>query len=178
MRLLLVEQQASPLTTQLCDDRHCVVDADSPDEALSLLRYETYDLVVLNLNSFAESGFAFIPQLRARRNDTPLVALTGQRADERVRALGLGADDAVSEPVDASDLQARIVAVTRRYRGHAQSIIRVGALALSLENQNVWVRDKPVHLTGKQYLMLELLMLRRGQVVTKEMFLNHLYGGM
>ncbi len=73
---------------------------------------------------------------------------------------------------------ARIHAIIRRSKGHSQSVIRTGKLAVNLDAKTVEVDGARVHLTGKEYAMLELLSLRKGTTHTKEMFLNHLYGGM
>ena len=178
MRLLVVETVASCRYSQLCDDRNFVIHADSPDEAMSILRHETFDVVILDLTSLSSGGFAFIRQLRTARNDTPLVALTGCNAGDRVRALGLGADDAIAQPVDTGELRARIAAVVRRYKGHSQSLVQIGDLSLSLGSCEVRFRNKLVHLTAREYSILEILALRMGQVVTKDMFLSYLYGGM
>ena len=69
-------------------------------------------------------------------------------------------------------------AIVRRSKGYSQPTLRVGALQLNLESREVMVSGEPVHLTGKEYAMLELMVLRKGTVLTKEAFLNHLYGGM
>src|SRR3546814_1634443 len=76
------------------------------------------------------------------------------------------------------ELVARIHAVVRRSKGHSQSVIKTGKLAVNLDTKTVEVDTTRVHLTGKEYQMLELLSLRKGTTLTKEMFLNHLYGGM
>jgi two-component system cell cycle response regulator CtrA len=162
---------------QLCDDRSCLLHADSADEALSILRHETVDLVVLDLMALGEEGLGFIRRLRTAKNDIPLVVLTGCHANDRVCALNLGADDAITQPVDPDELRARIHAVARRHKGYSQSLVQVGDLSLSLDTHEVRFRDSPVHLTEREYSFLELLVLRAGQVVTKEMFLSHLYGG-
>ena len=177
MRLLLIAKGACPWTSQICEDRSFVIPADTLEEASSLLRHETFDLVILDVTSFAEGGFAFIRNLRSARNDTPLVALTGLHAGDRIRVLSLGADDAISQPIDPGDLRARVAAVCRRHRGYGHSSVRVGALSLSLDSHAVSFRDIPVRLTTIEYAMLELLVLRNGQVVSKETFLSHLYGG-
>jgi len=170
--------ESNALTTSvISDNRSFVVYADAPEEAISILRHETVDVVVVDIGSLAEDGFAFIRRLRGAKNDTPLVALTAHHADDRVRALGLGADDAIALPVDVSELRARIAAVTRRHKGLSQSLAEVGDLSLSLESREVRFENNPVRLTPKEYLMLELLVLRKGQILTKDMFLNHLYGG-
>ncbi len=178
MHLLMIEKDPSLSDSQVCDDRGSIVRADSADEAISILRHDTFDLVVVDVASLDEEGWSFIRRLRLMKNDTPLVALTGCQAADRVRALGLGADDAIAQPVDASELRARIRAVARRHKGYSQSLVRLGDLSLSLETREVRFRDVQVHLTAREYAMLELLVLRKGQVVTKDMFLNHLYSSM
>jgi two-component system cell cycle response regulator CtrA len=84
----------------------------------------------------------------------------------------------VTKPFHREELVARIHAVVRRSKGHSQSVIRTGKLAVNLDAKTVEVDGARVHLTGKEYAMLELLSLRKGTTLTKEMFLNHLYGGM
>ena len=84
----------------------------------------------------------------------------------------------MTKPFHREELVARIHAIIRRSKGHAQSIIKTGVVAGNLDAKTVEVEGSPVHLTGKEYQMLELLSLRKGTTLTKEMFLNHLYGGM
>ena len=178
MRLLMLEKQISPVAAQIFDDRWSVIYADSADEALSMLRHNTCDLVLVNIASLGPDGFSFIRRLRTTRNDTPVVALAGSHAQERISALSLGADDAIAQPFDASEVRARIIAVIRRNKGYSHSLLQAGDLSLSLETREVQVNGTPVHLTARETAVLELLMLRKGLVITKEMLLNHLYGGM
>jgi two-component system cell cycle response regulator CtrA len=178
MRLLMVAKNTSRNGPQLSDGRTFVVRANNVDDGLSMLRHETFGLVVVDITSLSEEGFAFIRRLRLAKNDTPLIALTGSHSAERVRALGLGADDAVAQPIDPDELRARISAVIRRYKGYSRPLLQCGGLSLSTDTREVHFGDKPLKVTGKEYSMLELLILRKGQFVTKEMFLNHLYGGM
>ena len=84
----------------------------------------------------------------------------------------------MTKPFHRDELVARIHAVVRRSKGHAQSVITTGELTVNLDTKTVEVQTQRVHLTGKEYQMLELLSLRKGTTLTKEMFLNHLYGGM
>ena len=96
----------------------------------------------------------------------------------RSRDLGSGQMDYLTKPFHREELVARIHAIIRRSKGHSQSIIHTGSVAVNLDAKTVEVEGKTVHLTGKEYQMLELLSLRKGTTLTKEMFLNHLYGGM
>jgi two-component system cell cycle response regulator CtrA len=98
--------------------------------------------------------------------------------DSKIRSFGFGADDYVTKPFHRGELVARIHAVVRRSKGHSQSVVRTGKLSVNLDGKTVEVDGSRVHLTGKEYAMLELLSLRKGMTLTKEMFLNHLYGGM
>ena len=98
--------------------------------------------------------------------------------DMKVKSFGGGADDYMTKPFHKDELVARIHAVVRRSKGHAQSVIRTGDVTVNLDGKTVEVHGQRVHLTGKEYQMLELLSLRKGTTLTKEMFLNHLYGGM
>jgi two-component system, cell cycle response regulator CtrA len=118
-------------------------------------------------------------QLRLSRIDTPILILTGDDGTEsKIKGFGFGADDYLTKPFHREELVARIHAIIRRSKGHAQSVIRTGRIAVNLDAKTVDVGGQAVHLTGKEYQMLELLSLRKGTTLTKEMFLNHLYGGM
>jgi len=111
--------------------------------------------------------------------DTPILILSGDDDTERkLKGFGFGADDYLTKPFHREELVARIHAIIRRSKGHAQSIIKTGRIAVNLDAKTVDVSGNTVHLTGKEYQMLELLSLRKGTTLTKEMFLNHLYGGM
>jgi len=98
--------------------------------------------------------------------------------EDKVKGLGFGADDYMTKPFHKNELVARIHAIVRRSKGHAQSVIQTGDLLVDLDTKTVEVNGQQVHLTGKEYQMLELLSLRKGKTLTKEVFLNHLYGGM
>ena len=124
-------------------------------------------------------GYDVLKKLRTAKVSTPVLILSGiGEMDSKVRALGFGADDYVTKPFHRDELVARIHAIVRRSKGHSQSVIRTGKLAVNLDAKTVEVDGARVHLTGKEYAMLELLSLRKGTTLTKEMFLNHLYGGM
>ena len=110
---------------------------------------------------------------------TPILILSGLAGvEDKVRGLGFGADDYMTKPFHKDELVARIHAVVRRSKERAQSVIQVGDLIVNLDTKTVQVNGARVYLTGKEYQILELLSLRKGTTLTKEMFLNHLYGGM
>jgi two-component system cell cycle response regulator CtrA len=110
---------------------------------------------------------------------TPILILSGLSGlDDKIKGLGVGADDYLTKPFDKRELIARIQAIVRRSKGHPDSIIQTGKLKVNLDARTVEVDGQPLHLTGKEYGILELLSLRKGTTLTKEMFLNHLYGGM
>jgi two-component system cell cycle response regulator CtrA len=117
--------------------------------------------------------------LRVAKINTPIMILSGtSEIDTKVKTFTGGADDYMTKPFHKEELVARIHAVVRRSKGHAQSVIKTGDITVNLDAKTVEVGGMRVHLTGKEYQMLELLSLRKGTTLTKEMFLNHLYGGM
>ncbi len=125
------------------------------------------------------SGYEVLRTLRLSKVKTPILILSGLSGiEDKVRGLGFGADDYMTKPFHKDELVARIHAVVRRSKGHAQSVIHTGDLIVNLDAKTVEIAGQRVHLTGKEYQMLELLSLRKGTTLTKEMFLNHLYGGM
>src|SRR6516165_9286927 len=121
--------------------------------------------------------YEVLRRLRAARVPTPILILSGvSELDDKIKALGFGADDFLIKPFERRELIARIQAKVRRSKGHSESMIRTGKFVVNLDTRVVTVDDQPLHLTGKEYGVLELLSLRKGTTLTKEMFLNHLYG--
>jgi two-component system cell cycle response regulator CtrA len=123
------------------------------------------------------SGYEVLRSLRSAKVHTPILILSGLASiEDKIRGLGLGADDYLSKPFHKDELVARIYALIRRSKGHADSVIAIGDLVVNLESRNAEVHGQAVYLTGKEYQILELLAIRKGSTLTKEMFLNHLYG--
>jgi two-component system cell cycle response regulator CtrA len=182
MRVLLVEDDVTAArgVCLMLKASGAVVDhADTGEEALELTRHYEYDIVLLDLMLPDIEGYEVVRRMRAARNDTPVLVLSGvTRPQAKVKALGMGADDFMSKPYDKAELLARMQAIVRRSKGFSQPSLRVGPLQLNLDSKEVLVAGQRVHLTGKEYAILELLVLRKGMVLTKEAFLNHLYGGM
>jgi two-component system cell cycle response regulator CtrA len=182
MRALLVEHEfavARDLSALLKSAGGVVDQVDSGEEALELARHYDYDIILLELLLPDVEGYEVVRRMRSARIETPIIILSGlSRPQARVKAFALGVDDFITRPFDCAELLARTQAVIRRSKGFSQAALQVGALTLNLDRQDVTVNGKPVHLTSKEYAILELLVLRKGIALTKEAFLNHLYGGM
>ena len=124
------------------------------------------------------SGFEVLRSLRVSKVKTPILILTGLAAiEDKVRGFGFGADDYLTKPFARNERVARIHALVRRSKGHAQSVIHIGDLIVDVDTKKVQVSGVPVYLTPKEYKMLELLALRKDTTITKETFLNYLYDG-
>ncbi len=182
MRILLVEDDpttSKSIELMLTHANLNVYATDLGEEGIDLAKLYDYDLILLDINLPDMNGHEVLRQLRLSRIDTPILILSGEDATEsKLKGFGFGADDYLTKPFHREELIARIHAIIRRSKGHAQSVIRTGKINVNLDAKTVDVGGRPVHLTGKEYQMLELLSLRKGTTMTKEMFLNHLYGGM
>ncbi|MBN9544443.1 MAG: response regulator transcription factor [Alphaproteobacteria bacterium] len=182
MRVLLIEDDsamARSIELMLRSEGLNVYTTDLGEEGIDLGKLYDYDIIVLDLQLPDMSGFEVLKALRVAKVQTPVLILSGNAIVEaKVKALGFGADDYMTKPFHKDELVARIQAVVRRSKGHSQSVITTGKLTVNLDAKTVEVDGQRVHLTGKEYQMLELLSLRKGTTLTKEMFLNHLYGGM
>jgi two-component system cell cycle response regulator CtrA len=155
-----------------------VFTTDLGEEGVDLGKIYDYDIILLDLGLPDISGYEVLRTLRISKVKTPILILSGMAGiEDKVRGLGFGADDYMTKPFHKDELVARIHAIVRRAKGHAQSVIQTGDLIVNLDTKTVEVGEQRVHLTGKEYQMLELLSLRKGTTLTKEMFLNHLYGG-
>ena len=182
MRILLVEDDPTTsrsIELMLTHANLNVYSTDLGEEGVDLAKLYDYDLILLDLGLPDMNGHDVLRQLRMARIDTPILILTGSDdTEDKLKGFGFGADDYMTKPFHREELVARIHAIIRRSKGHSQSIITTGKVAVNLDSKSVEVDGKQVHLTGKEYQMLELLSLRKGTTLTKEMFLNHLYGGM
>ena len=182
MRVLLIDadQTVARALCHLLKGSGAIVEhAATGEDGLDLLRHYDFDLVLLDLALPGTDGCELVRRMRAARIDTPAIVMVPQaRADAKLRAFGVGADDVIAKPFDPAELLARMQAILRRSKGYSQPTLVLGDLQLNLDSREVLVAGVPVHLTGKEYGILELLVLRKGMVLTKEAFLNHLYGGM
>ncbi len=182
MRVLLIEDDsatAQSIDLMLKSEGFNVYVTDLGEEGVDLGKLYDYDIILLDLNLPDMSGYDVLKTLRVAKVETPIMILSGSaEIDSKVRGLGYGADDYMTKPFHKDEMVARIHAVVRRSKGHAQSVIKTGDISVNFDAKTVEANGQRVHLTGKEYQMLELLSLRKGTTLTKEMFLNHLYGGM
>jgi len=159
MRVLLIEDEpttAKAIELMLSSEGFNVYTTDLGEEGLDLGKLYDYDIICLDLNLPDMHGYDVLKKLRTAKVGTPVLILSGvAEMDSKVRATS-----------------------SSRWNGHSQSVIKTGKLSVNLDAKTVEVDGSRVHLTGKEYAMLELLSLRKGTTLTKEMFLNHLYGGM
>ena len=182
MRLLIVVNRCltSQSLAQVLHNNGAILDqVESGKEAADLVRHYDYDVVVTDPDILDMSGCELVRQIRAAGIAVPVILRAEHdRPQARIKAFNLGADDVVTKSCDHHELFARIQAITRRNKGYSQPSLRCGVLQLNLDSREVLVSNRPVHLTGKEYAILELMVLRKNMVLTKEVFLNHLYGGM
>ena len=181
MRVLLIRQDvatAANIKTMLIRENFICDTTDLGKDGLDISKLRGYDVILFDLSVPSISGYEVLRWLRRECARTPVLILSGLTGlDDKIKDLGFGDDDHLTNLCDHRELIARIKAVARRSKGHCESPIRTGKLVVNLETQVVSVDDQPVHLTGKEYGILELLSMHKGTTMTKEMFLNHLYGG-
>src|SRR3979411_1368056 len=181
MRVLLVEDDAATsasIEMMLKKESFICDTTDLGEDGLEIGKIYDYDIIILDLMLPDMDGYEVLRRLRAARVKTPILILSGLgELDHKIKGLGFGADDFLTKPFDRRELLARIQAIVRRSKGHSESVIRTGKLLVNLDSRVVEVEGQPLHLTGKEYGILELLSLRKGTTLTKEMVFNHLYGG-
>ncbi len=182
MRVLVIEGNAAVAETivSLLNSEGFVCDTtDLGEDGIEIGKLYDYNLIILDLGLPDIEGHEVLRRLRAAKVHTPVLVLSGlPGSDDKIEALGAGADDFLTKPFHKRELVARVRAIVRRAKGHSDSVIRTGKLTVNLTTRVAEVGGRPVNLTGKEYGVLELLSLRKGTTLTKEMFLNHLYGGM
>ena len=180
MRVLLVEDDAGvarSIELMLKVEDMYVYRTDLGEEGVDLGKIYDYDIILLDLTLPDISGYEVLRSLRLAKVATPVLILSGLASiEDKIKGLGLGADDYLSKPFHKDELVARIHALVRRSKGHAKSVIAVGDLIVDLEARSVKLNGQKLHLTGKEYQILALLALRQGSTLTKETFLNNLYG--
>jgi len=182
MQILMVEDDptVSQSVVLMLQSDTCALEAAAlGHEGVELAKLNGYDLILLDLDLPDLSGYEVLRALRAAGIDTPVLVLSGfSTVANKVKALEFGADDYLTKPFHKDELLARVHAVMRRADVPAELVVRCGDLAIYLEANRVEIAGQPVELTKKEFEVLELLALRQGMAISKEMFLSHLYGGM
>lgn len=185
MRILLVEDD--PVCAKAVDSAlrseggFCDVVSSGDDYSgiMAAVDGDYYDLVVLDIHLLGDvDGYDVLLRLRRAKVKVPVLILSCiSSISQKVKGLNFGADDYLTKPFHKVELLARIKAIIRRTRGHPESVVHVGNISINFDHRMVEIKGVPIHLTNKEYSMMELLALRKGTVLTKEMFLNHLYNG-
>ena len=182
MRVLLIEDDpsvAGSIELMLTSEDFQVETARLGADGVALGRVNDYGLIVLDLNLPDISGYDVLRSLRTGRIMTPVLILSGLAdIQHKVKGLGFGADDYLTKPFHKDELLARIRAVLRRSGDQSENMIRCGDLVVNLDHKRVEIAGRDLDLTRREYEIIELLASRQGAPIAKEMFLNHMYGGM
>ncbi|MGU3540405.1 response regulator transcription factor CtrA [Methylobacterium sp. A54F] len=182
MRVLLVEDDATvaaSIELMLKSENFNTYTTDLGEEGVDLGKLYDYDIILLDLNLPDMSGYEVLRSLRVAKVKTPILILSGMAGiEDKVKGLGFGADDYLTKPFHKDELVARIHAIVRRSKGHSEQVISCDDLTVNLSEQQASIGEQRVHLTGKEYQLIEMLALRKGATITKEMILSQLYGGM
>ncbi|MCA8930314.1 MAG: response regulator, partial [Alphaproteobacteria bacterium] len=164
MRVLIVEDDNATARTVeaiLKADGFVCDTTDLGEDGLEIGKLYDYDLIILDILLPDIDGYEVLRRLRSAKVDTPTLILSGlAEPDSKIKGFGIGADDYLTKPFDRRELVARVHAIIRRARGHSESVIRTGRLAVNLDTRTSEVDDQPLHLTGKEYQILELLSIR------------------
>jgi len=179
VRILIIHPDpatAAAIDLMLASEGFNVYATHDADDGAELGKLYDYDGIVL---ADVFGAHDVLAQLRTAKVKSAVLRLSALNdVKDIVAALDAGADDYLTTPFDKNELIARLHAIVRRSKGHAVSVIEIGNLLVNISAKTVTVDGSPVHFTGKEYAMVELMALRKGMTISKEVFLNHLYGGM
>ncbi len=181
MRILVVEDDpgiGELVCEDLRDQGYAVDWAQDGDEALSLSESFPYDLLVLDIMLPGVDGFTIAKTLRLKKQTVPILMLTARDGiEDRVKGLELGADDYLVKPFHLKELRARVRALLRRSQGEASNTVEVGRLKLELAKKQAWWQDIELELSGREYSLLEFLVLHAGGFYSREVLLEHVWAG-
>ena len=182
MRILVIEDDAAcrrSLELTLSGAGFNVDSTPFGEEGIELARAYDYQAIVLDLGLADLEGHGVLRALRRHQVKAPILVLSAAaELRAKLETFAAGGDDHVSKPWHAEELAARLKAAIRRTEGHADACLRAGELSLDMAARAVEAGGAPVHLTGKEFQLLETLMLRRGKVVSRETLITALYGAM
>jgi two-component system OmpR family response regulator len=178
MRLLIIEDDLelrSALHTLLSQRGYAVEALENGREGLNALLTQEYDLAIVDLTLPEMDGIALIRALRKQQRGVPILIITARDAvDDRVAGLDAGADDYLVKPFEMQELEARARALVRRSRADRAQAIHVGPLELTMGQPRILLSGVPVDLTAREFALLELLAVRAGRVVNKDLIANRL----
>lgn len=181
MRVLIIEDNNSiSQTIELALAKQGIIcdRADLGEDGLEVSKLYAHDLIILDLMLPDINGYEVLKRLRDMKSEVPILILSGLGdTEQKIKGLGFGADDYLTKPFNMGELVARVKAIIRRSKGHSDAVVEIEDLKVNLDSHSATMKGKPLHLTTKEQVILELLSLKKGQVVTKEQFLNHLYSG-
>ena len=182
MRVLHIEDcmvTAEAVGLMLKSEGVVVQHTDLGEEGIDLAKHYAFDLILLDGHLPDMSGLDVLRKIRAAKVATPVLMLSGDTdITHKVSTFSAGADDFMAKPFHKDELVSRVRALIRRANGVSENKIEIDGLTVQIDTQRVRVHGKPVHLTGKEYGLLELLAVRKGCTLTKQAILDHLYGGM
>jgi DNA-binding response OmpR family regulator len=180
MKLLIIEDDqilAKNLKQVLLKNGFAVDTSDNREEGLTKTEINEYDCIVLDINLPDGSGFDLLQSLRKIENKTPVIIVTArEQIEDRIKGLNLGADDYVPKPVDSNELIARIRAIIRRNTQSALPILTIGGLIVKPAEHFASVANHTLDLTAKEFAVLEYLAQHSGQIITRTMLMEHIWG--
>lgn len=180
MRILLVEDEeplGSVVKQGLEVGRHTVDWATDGAVGLEMARQGEYDLIILDVMLPGRDGWSICEALRARKNRTPILMLTARSdVDDRVRGLELGADDYLPKPFAFKELRARVAALLRRDVAYKGPVIQIADLVIDTQRRHVECGGQEVVLTPREYALLEALARHEGEILSREMIQERVWG--
>lgn len=182
MRVLIIEDNHSTAQTiELALAKQGIICdiSDLGEDGFEISKLYDYDLVILDVMLPDTSGLDILKKMRATKKQVPVLILSGLgTSEDKIKGLGIGADDYLSKPFNTEELIARVKAIIRRSKGHSESVVEIGDIKVNVDAHTTTLDGKPLHLTTKEQSIIELLALRKGQAVSKDQFLTHLYNGL
>jgi DNA-binding response OmpR family regulator len=180
MKILIIEDDqvlAKNLKQVLIKDGFAVDTSSTREDGLAQTEINEYDCVVLDINLPDGSGFELLKELRQNENQTPVIIVTARgEIEDRIKGLNLGADDYLPKPIDSNELIARIRATIRRNTQKALPVITIGELVVKPVEHMATINNHVLDLTAKEFAVLEYLAQHSGQVITRTMLMEHIWG--
>lgn len=179
MRILVVEDEkilAQQIQRFFADKGFAVDSAHNGSDGYYLAKEYPIDAAIIDIGLPDFSGIELIKRLRQQNINTPVLLLTARsRWQDKVEGLEAGADDYLAKPFHYEELEARINALIRRSTGNAHPVLTYANIKVDTLSQDVWVDGELVELTAFEYKVLEYLMFRKGEVISKTVLTEHIY---